>query len=49
MQAILQAKKEHGCMLLKKALEELKAWREMYKAADAKNEALVNVFDSIEI
>lgn len=49
IQAILQAKKEHGCMLLKKALEELKACREMYRTEDAKNEALVNVFDSIEI
>lgn len=49
LQAILQAKKEHGYMLLKKALEELKAWRKMYKTEDAKNEALVNVFDSIEI
>lgn len=49
IQAILQAKKEHGRMLLKKALEELKAWREMYKMEDAKNEALVSVFDGIEI
>ncbi len=49
MQAILQAKKEEGCKLLRKALEELKVWRAIYKAEDAKNEALVNVFDSIEI
>lgn len=49
LQAILQAKRDRGCMLLKKALEEMRAWREMYKAEDVKNEALVNVFDSIEI
>lgn len=49
LQAILQAKREHGCLLLKKALEELKVWRDLYKAEDAKNEALVNVFDGIEI
>ena len=49
MQAILQAKREKGCMLLKKALEELKAWRELYKLEDAKNSDLVGVFENIEI
>lgn len=49
LQTILRAKRERGCQLLKKALEELKAWREAYKAEDVKNAALVNVFDSIEI
>lgn len=48
MQTILKAKREHGCLLLKKALDELKAWRELYRLEDAKNEALVNVFESIE-
>lgn len=49
LQAILEAKKQQGCLILKKALEELKAWRELYKNEDAKNEDLVNVFDGIEI
>lgn len=49
LQAILQAKREHGCLLLKKALEELKVWRDLYKVADGKNEALVSSFEGIEI
>ena len=49
LQEALQAKKEHGCTLLKKALEELRTWRKLYRVEDAKNEALVSVFDSIEI
>lgn len=49
LQAILEAKKQKGCELLKKAIEELKAWRELYKLEDAKNEDLVNVFDGMEI
>lgn len=49
MQSILQAKREHGCQVLKKALDELRTWRDMYKQEDAKNEALVNVFENIEL
>lgn len=49
LQAVLRTRRERGCMLLKKALEELRAWRALYKAEDAKNEALVKVFDGIEI
>ena len=49
LQAILEAKKQQGCSILKKALEELKAWRELYKTEDAKNEDLVNVFDGMEL
>ena len=49
LQAILKAKKENGCSLLKKALEEIRCWRELYKAEDIKNDDLVNVFDGIEI
>lgn len=48
MQSILRAKREHGCQVLKKALEELKAWRNLYTLEDVKNEALVNVFENIE-
>lgn len=48
LQTILRAKREHGCQILKKALEELKAWRALYKQEDAKNEDLVNVFENIE-
>lgn len=49
LQTILQAKKDHGCRILKKALEELKVWRELYQLEDAKNSDLVNVFENIEI
>ena len=49
IQAILRAKRENGCNLLRKALEEMKAWRELYKTEDQKNEALIHIFDSIEI
>ena len=49
MQIILRAKREKGYALLKKALEELKSWRTLYKAADEKNADLVNVFENIEI
>jgi hypothetical protein len=48
MQMILKAKQEQGCMILKKSCEEMKAWRDLYKSEDAKNEALVNVFENIE-
>ncbi|MCR4791788.1 MAG: hypothetical protein K5871_03495 [Lachnospiraceae bacterium] len=49
LQAILEAKKQNGCAILKKALEEMKSWRELYKYNDAKNEDLVNVFDGLDI
>lgn len=49
MQIILRAKREHGYALLKKALEELKSWRTLYRAADEKNTDLVNVFENVEI
>lgn len=49
MQTILRLKREKGYELLKKALEELESWREMYKKADEKNMDLVNVFENIEI
>lgn len=45
MQSILRAKRENGCMLLKKALEELKSWRELYQSEDAKNVDLVDVLE----
>lgn len=48
MQIMLRVKREHGCQILKKALEELKAWRALYKQEDAKNEDLVSVFENIE-
>lgn len=48
MQAILRAKREKGCMLLKNALEELKHWRKLYKSEDAKNKDLADVFGNIE-
>ena len=48
MQTILRAKREHGCQILTRALEELKAWRALYKEEDAKNDDLVNVFENIE-
>lgn len=47
--AILNEKRKNGCLVLKNALDELKAWRKMYKAEDVKNSDLVNVFDNIEI
>lgn len=49
MQIILRARREKGYALLKKALEELKSWRTLYKSADEKNVDLVNVFENIEI
>ena len=49
MQIILRTKREKGYALLKKALEELKSWRTMYKSADEKNADLVSVFENIEI
>lgn len=49
MQIILRARREKGYALLKKALEELKSWRTLYKSADEKNADLVNVFENIEI
>ena len=47
MQAILRAKREQGCQILKKAIEELAAWRTLYKLEDNKNIDLVNVFENI--
>ena len=49
MQIILRARREKGYALLKRALEELKSWRTLYKLADEKNADLVNVFENIEI
>ena len=49
MQILLRAKREKGYALLKKALEELKSWRAMYKSADEKNTDLVSVFENVEI
>ncbi len=49
LQIILRAKREKGYALLKKALEELKNWRALYKEADEKNSDLVNVFENIEV
>lgn len=49
MQIILRVRREKGYALLKKALEELKSWRTLYKSADEKNADLVNVFENIEI
>lgn len=49
MQIILRVRREKGCALLKKALEELKSWRALYKAEDEKNADLVKVFENVEI
>ena len=49
MQIILRARREKGYALLKKALEELKSWRTLYRSADEKNADLVNVFENVEI
>lgn len=49
MQAILRSKREKGCLILKKALEELGAWRELYKQEDMKNADLSNVFEEMEV
>ena len=49
IQEILRAKRENGCKRLKDALNDMRNWRELYKAEDAKNIDLVNVFDSIDI
>lgn len=48
IQIILRAKREHGCQILQKALEELKSWRTLYKQEDVKNADLVSVFENIE-
>lgn len=48
MQAILRSKREKGCLILRKALEELGAWRELYKQEDAKNADLVDIFAKVE-
>lgn len=47
MEAVLRAKKEQGCQILKKAIEELGAWRKLYQLEDNKNIDLVNVFENI--
>ena len=49
IQSILRARREKGYILLKTVLEELKGWRALYKAADEKNAALVNVFENVEV
>lgn len=49
MQIILRARREKGYTLLKKALEELKSWKTLYRTADEKNADLVNVFDNVEV
>lgn len=45
--AVLRAKRENGCKLLKQTLDEMKQWREMYKQADEKNQDLAAVFDEL--
>ncbi|MDF2511283.1 MAG: hypothetical protein K0S04_1149 [Herbinix sp.] len=47
MREILQAKRENGIKVLKKALVEIKQWREEYRIADKKVEDLVQVFTDI--
>lgn len=49
MQLILRLKREKGYTLLKKAIDELKSWRTLYKAADEKNADLVGVFEKMEM
>lgn len=49
MQLILRLKREKGYTLLKKAIDELKSWRTLYKAADEKNADLVGVFENMEM
>lgn len=49
IQTLLKAKREKGCMLLKKTLEELKDWRNRYRQEDAKNADLACVFENVEI
>ena len=49
MQTILCHRREKGYALLKKALDELKSWRELYKIADQKIADLVSVFENVEI
>lgn len=49
IQTILKAKREKGCLLLKKTLDELKSWRKLYKREDAKNKDLTEVFENVEI
>ncbi len=49
MQVIIRARREKGYELLKKALEEIRSWRTLYKAADEKNADLVSVFENVEI
>lgn len=48
LQMILQARCDHGCQILKKALEELRAWRKLYRDEDEKQPALVHVFEQAE-
>lgn len=49
MQAILRAKREKGCAILKKAIGELDSWRKRYRTEDAKNADLVEVFEHVEV
>lgn len=49
LQVILRMKREKGCELLRKAIEEIGRWRERYKLEDAKNADLVAVFDNMEL
>lgn len=49
MQTILRIRRDRGCLVLKKVLEELKAWRELYRQEDEKNADLVNVFENMGI
>lgn len=46
LQVILALKRKRGCELLKKAIEEIKRWRELYRLEDAKNADLVAVLDN---
>ena len=49
LQAILRSKILKGCQLLQKTLEEMKAWRALYRTEDEKNADLVSVFENIEL
>lgn len=49
LQVILRRKREKGCELLRKAIEEIGRWRERYRQEDAKNADLVAVFDNMEL
>lgn len=46
LQTLLAQKRKRGCELLKKAIEEIKRWRELYRLEDAKNADLVAVLDN---